>query len=84
MKIQTHSIWAARKQNRHGSAVFVVFVLISIVLIYIAGNGAALRQLKTEMRLIEKQQRKKFEPANGGAPRGAATNKTEAVKEPKP
>ena len=66
---------ARRPRHRErGSAVFVVFVLLSIMLIYVSANLKLLSQLQSELRLIEKRQLEKF-----ASPPSASLSTTNAV-----
>lgn len=51
-----------RRHHEQGSAVIVVLVLAMIMAELVADNGLVLHQLKQELKLIEKQQARKYQP----------------------
>ena len=73
---------ARRTRHRErGSAVFIVFVLLSIMLIYVNANLKLLSQLKAELKLIERRQLEKFEsPPSGSLSTTNATRQPSAAK----
>lgn len=53
----------ARNPNREsGSAIVLVFALVVILAAILASNQSILNQTKRELKLIEQQQLKKFQP----------------------
>ncbi len=49
-----------RNPSRRGSAAVIVLAVIAIVVIYTLSISVTLRQLRSDLKLIEKQQLKKF------------------------
>ena len=62
------------RHRERGSAVLVVLILLSVMLIYVKANLKVLSQLKSELRLIEKRQLEKF-----ASPPSASLSTTNAV-----
>jgi len=56
----------ARRGKEDGFAVLVIFVLLTIMVVFVTSNALVLRHLHQEIKLVEKRQLKKFEaaPAN--------------------
>jgi len=56
----------ARHGKENGFAVLVVFILMSIMVVFVTSNALVLHHLHQEIKLVEKRQLKKFEaaPAN--------------------
>ena len=50
-------------RRERGSAVIVVLALLAIITVYVVANSRTLFHLKSELKLIEQQQLKKFTPA---------------------
>ena len=59
MKTDDSRTGRARGPER-GSATLVVFILLIIVLAFIAANSVTLHHLSRELRLIEREQLKKY------------------------
>jgi hypothetical protein len=53
--------WRASREN--GTAVIVVIALLSIILIYLAGNMRCLHLLKRDLTILERQQTRRLELA---------------------
>ncbi len=71
---------AARQRRRHGKsgfAVLGVFVLLTLMVVFVMSNTVVLNQLHREIRLIERRQLEKFGPAP--AQPGSQTNTTTAT-----
>ncbi len=51
------------RPRQSGSAVIVVLALLTILLIYVAGNIRTLNSLGRELRLLEHQQTLRLQPA---------------------
>ena len=49
-----------KRNKENGSALMVVLVVIACVTTYAVANSVLLHHLKAELRMIEKQQEKKF------------------------
>jgi hypothetical protein len=58
------NISLSSKRRERGMAVIVVITLLSIVLIYIAGNLRALHNLGRDLKLVEQRQTRRLEAAN--------------------
>ncbi len=52
----------AKRTRERGSATVLVFALVVILCAIMAGNQLVLHSLKRELKLIEQQQLKKFQP----------------------
>jgi len=50
-------------RSERGSATLVVVTLVAILAVMVVVNGNAIHQLRQELRLIDKQQQKKFQSA---------------------
>jgi hypothetical protein len=70
------------RRKERGSALLVVFILLSLMVGMVMANLQTLRQLHLEMRLIEKRQLKKFDhkmvSTNQAATAGISTKKPPA------
>ena len=53
-------------RNESGTAVIAVMIILATLAAFVAANGVALHSLRQEMRLIEKQQLKKWSAAPAG------------------
>jgi Tfp pilus assembly protein PilX len=51
------------RRRQSGSAVIVVLALLSIILIYVAGNLRTLNNLNRELKLLERQQTRRLQTA---------------------
>ena len=49
-------VGAGGRARERGSATVVVFILVTLVVAMLIGNGRALGRLKRELRLVERQQ----------------------------
>jgi|CZKM01.1.fsa_nt_gi type II secretory pathway pseudopilin PulG len=54
---------APRPRRQSGSAVIVVLALLSIILVYVAGNLRTLTSLDRELQLLERQQIRRLQTA---------------------
>lgn len=57
-----------RRGGESGFAVLVIFVLLTIMVVYVTSNALVLRHLHQEIRLVEKRQLKKYEAAPANSP----------------
>ena len=59
-----------RQGGEGGSATILVLALVAIMMVFLTTNQRVLYNLKREVRLVEQQQLKKFQPppANPAAP----------------
>ena len=55
------------RRRQAGMAVIVVIALVTIVLVYIAGNLRTLHSLTGELRLLDKAQKQRLQADTGGA-----------------
>src|ERR1051325_5111490 len=53
---------AQDSRPQRGSAVFIVLALLAIVAAIVVANTRTLHHLKAELRLIDQEQQKKYEP----------------------
>lgn len=51
-----------RTQRESGSATVLVLALVAIMMVFLTANQRVLYHLKREVRLVEQQQLKKFQP----------------------
>ena len=76
----------ARRAER-GSAVLVVFILLTVMSVIVASNGLALHHLNREIQLTEARQKRRLEAQTPMAPPPAAPSAnrtTNAVPVPRP
>ena len=63
MKLTANSKLGTRNPKRErGSATILVLALVAIMLVFLTANQRVLHNLKREVRLVEQQQLKKFQP----------------------
>jgi len=76
----------AQRRGERGSAVILVLVLAFIMAALISDNGLVLHRLKQEIKLIEKKQEKKYQPASQRKTRSVASEPVgkEPGAQPKP
>ena len=84
MKLTSSSAGPRRaRQRQRGMAVVLVLTLLSILLIYMAGNIRALHSLDQELKLTERRQVKRLNALSAAnapaATRAAITNAAPAV-----
>jgi Na+-transporting NADH:ubiquinone oxidoreductase subunit NqrC len=53
----------ASRRGRQGSALMVVLVFLSLIAALVVSNSVMLHHLDRELRLLDRQQQRKFEPA---------------------
>ena len=53
------TLWRSRRSER-GSATLVVFILLTIMVALVAANSVTLHRLRGELRLIEREQLKRY------------------------
>jgi hypothetical protein len=71
------------RRREHGSAVLVVLVVLSIMLIYVNANLTLLSQLRSELKLIEQRQLEKFvRPPSVSLSTNSATREASAAVNP--
>lgn len=51
------------RRRERGSAVLVVLAVLTLITLYVLSNTLVLHHLKADLKLVEKQQLKKFQPA---------------------
>ncbi len=66
-------------RDEQGMAVIVVIALLSIILIFVAGNLRTLHLLRNDLRLVEKQQTNRLSSIGPITNAPALTNTTPAV-----
>ena len=66
-------------RDEQGMAVIVVIALLSIILIFVAGNLRTLQLLRNDLRLVEKQQTNRLSGIGAITNAPALTNATRAV-----
>ena len=63
MNLSPNSERKTRNSKREsGSATILVLALVAILMVYLTTNQRVLHTLKREVRLVEQQQLKKFQP----------------------
>jgi hypothetical protein len=60
--------WRPRGGGDRGFAVLVIFVLLTIMVVFVTSNALVLRHLHQEIKLVEKRQVKKYEAAPANSP----------------
>jgi len=70
----THDVAPHQRRQESGMAVIVVMILLSIILIYVAGNLRMLRHLSRDVRLVEHKQIRRLEATNAPTRFLAVTN----------
>ncbi len=71
MKMSGHHTWAACLRNgasrsgEAGSALLVVFILLTLMVVFVVSQSLTLHHLKRELRLIERRQLQRHEAVAG-------------------
>jgi type II secretory pathway component PulK len=69
-----------KPSSQRGSAVLVVLVLLAIMALYMAANSATLNKLRTELKVVESKQLRRYrEPVNITAEKPPATTNRMAL-----
>ena len=51
-----------RQSGKRGSAMILVLALVVIMTALVIGNGVVLHQLHQQLRIVDQQQQRRFEP----------------------
>lgn len=70
------------RHGKNGFAVLGVFVILTLMVVFVSSNTAVLNQLHREIRLVEQRQLKKFELVSANSQ--PQTNTTAAMLSIKP
>jgi|GEM_PF-3230886 hypothetical protein len=76
-----HATPQRNRYGKNGFAVLGVFVILTLMVVFVSSNTVVLNQLHREIRLVEQRQLKKFEPSSAQSqPQTNATTATSSIK----